>query len=121
MFLPMGELQGSKSTWIDIPVAADDPAASALLTHFLKENRFQFEQSRRFFSVPVAEADRMQERVDLWAFHHEMPPDDRVDHSLDGALRQLGEIVLLAIAAARADVAPNVLPASGIDLTRNQA
>ncbi len=115
----MGQFDRSSASWIDIPVAANDPAGSALLTQFLNENHFSFEQSRRFFSVPVSEADRLEGRVDLWAFRHEMPPDERVEHSLDGKLRELGEIVLLAIAAAKADVAPNSVPATGIDLTRN--
>lgn len=106
--------------WIDIPVPADNPAGSALLTQFLKENRFPFEQSRRFFSLPSSEADRLEERVDLWAFRHEMPEDPRVEASLDGTLRGLGEIVLLAIAAAKANVAPNSLPATQIDLTRTE-
>ena len=107
--------------WIDIPVLAQDPAESALLTHFLKENGFRFEQSRRFFSVPASEADRLAERVNLWAFHHEMPEDTRVVSSLDATLTALGEVVLLAIAAARANVAPNAHPATGIDLTRSDS
>ena len=103
--------------WIDIPIPADDPAGSALLSQYLKSTHFPSQQSHRFFSVPALEADRLEQRVDLWAFHHEMPTDDRVENSLDGTLRELGEIVLLAIAAAKANVAPNDLPAAGIDLT----
>ena len=114
----MAEDARDTAMWINIPVPADDPAGSALLTQFLKENRFPFEQSRRFFSVPSAEADRLEERVDLWAFRQEMPEDERVHSSLDGTLRTLGEIVLLAISAAKANVAPNSMPATGIDLTR---
>ena len=115
----MGQFDRSSASWIDIPVSANDPAGSALLTHFLNENHFPFEQSRRFFSIPVSAADRLESRVDVWAFRHEMPPDYRVEQSLDGKLRELGEIVLLAIAAAKANVAPNDVPAAGIDLTRN--
>ncbi|MFW2381571.1 MAG: hypothetical protein ACN4GZ_07420 [Acidimicrobiales bacterium] len=107
--------------WIDIPVSANEPAEAALLVQFLKTNRFPFQQSHRFFSVPSLEAERLEQRVDLWAFHHEMPPDERVEASLDGTLRRLGEIVLLAVAAAKANVAPNSLPAAGIDLTARQA
>ncbi len=106
--------------WIDIPVLAQDPAESALLTHFLTENSFRFQQSRRFFSVPIEDADRLEERVNLWAFNHEMPPDTRVEDSLDATLSMIGEVVLLAIAAAKANVSPNPIPAAGIDLTRNE-
>jgi hypothetical protein len=106
--------------WIDIPISASEPVEAALLANFLNANDFPFQQSHRFFSVPGLEAARLEERVDLWAFHHEMPPDDRVDSSLDGTLRRLGEIVLLAIAAAKANVAPDTLPAAGIDLTAPQ-
>ncbi len=106
--------------WIDIPVSAAEPAEAALLVQFLKANKFPFQQSHRFFSVPSLEAERLEQRVDLWAFRHEMPPDERVEHSLDGTLRRLGEIVLLAVAAARANVAPNTIPAAGIDLTKRQ-
>jgi hypothetical protein len=110
------EVRGT-AMWIDIPVSASEPAEAALLVQFLNSNSFPFQQSHRFFSVPSHEAERLEERVDLWAFHHEMPPDDRIESSLDGALRRLGEIVLLAIAAAKANVAPDDLPAAGIDLT----
>ena len=117
----MAEDARDTAMWIDIPVPADDPVGSALLTQFLKANRFPFDQSRRFFSVPSSEADRLEERVDLWAFQHKMPEDERVDTSLDGTLRVLGEVVLLAVAAAKANVAPSSMPATGIDLTRDMS
>ena len=107
----------SGAKWIDIPVSADQPAEAALLRHFLVENKFEFEQSRRFFSVPASEAGRLEERCELWAFKHEMPPDERIEHSLDGTLRMIGEVVMLAISAAKASVGATDLPATGIDLT----
>ncbi|MBT8240114.1 MAG: hypothetical protein KJN63_02685 [Acidimicrobiia bacterium] len=113
----MSEETHDIAMWIDIPVSMADPVDAALLSQFLQANNFPFQQSARFFSVPGSEAERLEERVDLWAFHHEMPPDDRVEDSLDGTLRRLGEVVMLAIAAANANVSDRTLPASGIDLT----
>ncbi len=115
----MGDETPLNASWIDIPVQADDVVGSALLAQFLKENDFPFEQSARFFSVPAHEADRLAQRTEVWAFRPEMPPDERVADSLDAALRRLGEVVMLAIAAARANIAPNSSPAAGIDLTRS--
>lgn len=106
--------------WIDIPVPADDVVGAALLAQFLKEQRFPYEQSARFFSVPAGHAERLAERTEIWAFRPSMPADERVADSLDSTLRRLGEIIMLAVAATRANVAPNSAPAAGIDLTRSE-
>lgn len=113
----MAENAHQSAAWVDIPVAAIDPVSTALLKNFLNENGFAYELSHRFFSVPIDEVERLEERVTAWAMRPALPPDPRVTYSLDETLRDLGEVVLLAISAAKANVAPNYAPAAGIDLT----
>jgi hypothetical protein len=83
--------------WIDIPVSADEPVQVALLKHFLGENDFAFEESRRFISVFAEDAPRLSSCIEIWAFHPEPLNDDRHLDSLAGTLRELGHRVLNSV------------------------
>lgn len=84
-------------TWVDIPVSSDEPVQVALLKHFLTEHGFGFEESRRFISVPAAESARLAHAIDVWAFHQDLPDDDRHIDTLSATLRDLGHRVMGAI------------------------
>lgn len=84
-------------TWIDIPISSDGPVQAALLKHFLTDHAFAFEESRRFISIPADEATRLAAAIEIWAFHPELPDDDRHVDTLAAILRDLGHQVLNAI------------------------
>ena len=84
-------------TWLDIPVSADEPVQVALLKHFLTENKFGFEESRRFISVPANEAERLGKAIEIWAFHQDLPDDVRHVDTLGATLRDLGHRVMSAL------------------------
>ncbi len=84
-------------TWLDIQVSSDEPVQVALLKHFLTENQFGFEESRRFISVPASEAERLAKAIEIWAFHQDLPDDDRHVDTLGRTLRDLGHRVMGAI------------------------
>jgi len=100
----------AESTWIDVPLSADEPVRVALFRHFLNERSFDFEESRRFISIRVDEADAIATAVRPWAFDHDMPDDPRVHDSLAYTLSGVGTVVLAAIEEHRTGVTANVKP-----------
>lgn len=85
------------TAWIDIAVSSDEPVKVALLAHFLAENDFEYEESRRFVSLRSDELERLEQSITVWAFTQEMPDDDRHHDSLATTLREIGHAVLNAI------------------------
>lgn len=108
----------SEISWIDIPIAADEPVLVALFRHFLIERGLQFEESRRFVSVLVADAEQIETAITPWAFQHDMPEDPRVHDSLAHTLRRIGTHVVDAIEAHRSTAGATrpTGDGSGIDL-----
>ncbi len=90
----------SPSPWVDIPVSADQPAEVALLCHFLADRGVAFEASRRFVTVAADDAVRLVPHLEIWAFHHDLPDDDRHSDSLAATQRRVGTVVLDAIETA---------------------
>ncbi len=90
-------LDTSESSWIDIPVSADEPVKVALFTNFLTERDITYEESRRFVSIPSSHADDLAQAIDAWAFVHDLPDDDRHHDSLASTLREIGNTVVAAI------------------------
>ncbi|MEZ5340432.1 MAG: hypothetical protein R2706_03000 [Acidimicrobiales bacterium] len=87
--------------WIDIAISADEPAKVALLCHFLSANEMEFEQSRRFISVPARHSEELIERIYHWSFHNDLIDDDRHRDSLAETMRQIGTAVMAAIVMER--------------------
>lgn len=85
------------SSWIDIAVASEEPVKVALLTNFLTERDIEFEQSRRFVSVPAHYSEQLEEAIEVWAFTQDLPEDDRHHDSLAATLRHIGNAVLNAV------------------------
>jgi hypothetical protein len=95
---------GPAEEWIDIGVSSSEPVKAALLRHFLFDNGFEFEESRRFFSVPQRHAGRLEQAIRVWAFRQDLPDDERHLDTLPSTLREIGQVTLDAIAAAGASV-----------------
>ncbi len=83
--------------WIDIDVTSDQPVEAALLRHFLLDNGFEVEETRRFISVPAAEHARLSEAVQIWTVSGDLPEDSRQVDSLSATLRDLSFRVQHAI------------------------
>ncbi|MGH1504915.1 MAG: hypothetical protein ACRBI6_15270 [Acidimicrobiales bacterium] len=100
-----GEIDGpaaatSPSPWVDIPVSADQPAEVALLCHFLSDRGVAYETSRRFVTLSADAAVDLVGDLEIWAFHHDLPDDDRHSDSLAATQRRVGSAVLQAIETA---------------------
>lgn len=102
--------------WVDIPIGNDEPVKAALLRHFLLEHDFEFEESRRFISVQAEESRRLAETVNLWAFHQDLPDDDRHIDTLSATLREIGDCVLSAVHVAHNSILPRTVAPPALDL-----
>lgn len=87
--------------WIDIPVGSDQPVRAALLRTFLRERRFEFEESRRFISIRMADADAIESAIQTWAYRQDLPDDFRHLDTLLTTLNAVGDAALSAIDAMR--------------------
>lgn len=85
--------------WIDIPVGSDQPVRAALLRNFLRERRFEFEESRRFISIRVADAEAVEAAMRSWAYRQDLPDDHRHLDTLTATLNEVGDAALNAIRA----------------------
>ena len=90
-------LEAPESSWIDVPISADEPVKVALFTNFLTERGIDYEESRRFVSIPSADVDQLLGSIDAWAFVHDLPEDDRHHDSLASTLREIGNTVIAAV------------------------
>ncbi len=86
--------------WIDLPIAADQPAKTALIRTFLADRSFRFEESRRFVSVLAADAAAIEAALAVWAYQDQLPPDHRHLDTLTSTLQQIGDAAIAAIRAA---------------------
>ncbi len=94
----------AEPTWIDVPLSADEPARVALFRHFLHERDFPFEESRRFISIRIEDADAIARAIRPWGFEHDMPEDPRVLDSLAHTMQGVSATVLETIEAQRSSV-----------------
>jgi hypothetical protein len=106
----------SEQLWIDIALSSDEPVKVALLRHFLTERQFAFEESRRFVSIRAEDAARLASAIELWAFHHDLPDDDRHLDTLQSTLREIGDAVLTALHVAHHSALPRVVAPPAFDL-----
>ncbi len=90
---------GPTEEWIDIAISSSEPVKAALLRHFLLDNDFEFEESRRFFSLPQRQAARLEQAMLVWAFRQDLPEDERHLDTLPSTLRAIGQATLDGIAA----------------------
>lgn len=95
----MAPARDGSPDWVDIPVSADQPVEVALLCYFLSFHGVTYEASRRFVSVPADDAVALVPEIEIWAFDHDLPDDDRHSDSLAATQRRLGGVVLDAIEA----------------------
>lgn len=86
--------------WIDIAVGSDQPVRAALLRTFLRERGFEFDESRRFVSIRMADADAVEAAIRSWAYRQDLPDDDRHLDTLTATLNEVGDAALAAIRAA---------------------
>ena len=99
-----------REQWIDIPVGSDEPVKAALLRSFLTERHFTFEESRRFISVPASSATAIAQAISIWAFHQELPDDDRHLDTLSSTLRDIGTATLDALHRGAGTPYPRTIP-----------
>ncbi len=101
--------------WIDVPISPDEPVKIALLTAFLADQGMEFEQSRRFISIPSKYAEDLVERINLWGIKNGLLNDERHADSLRNAQREIATAVMSAIVADYPSVPP-LQGLAGIDL-----
>lgn len=108
-------MDSPSTSWIDVPVSPDEPAKVALLCGFLADQEMDFEQSRRFISIPAKYTEDLIERIHLWGLRNGLIDDDRHTESLRTAQREVATAVMSAIVADYPAVPP-IQGLSGIDL-----
>jgi hypothetical protein len=106
----------SPQSWIDVALSSEEPVKVALLRHFLTEHGFEFEESHRFVSVRGEHAERLAQEIDLWAFHHDLPNDDRHLDTLQSTLREIGDAVMSAVYLAHDSALPRTTAPPALDL-----
>ncbi len=84
----------SNKDWINLQLRADEPAHCALFKHFLNERGFAFTETPNHIAVRSSDAEKIAEAVHDWAFHPDMPDDERASDTLNALLRHIGSIVL---------------------------
>lgn len=93
--------------WIDIPVSASEPGKAAMLRSLLDDLDIAYDESRRFISIPIADADQLEAAVMVWLNADYDIDDDRHLDTLYSTIRALADVVLVAIFDGRP--APNEL------------
>ena len=86
----------------------------ALLCHFLADRGVAYEASRRFVTLSADDAVDLVVDLQIWAFHHDLPDDDRHSDSLAATQRRVGTAVLDAIETATGVKPPTVTPTPAV-------
>lgn len=85
-----------RTSWIGVPLAADEPARAALFRTFLTQRNFRFEESDSAIAIAVDEATAIATAIRPWA-EPDMPDDPRTFDSLTLTLMSVRDTVLSAI------------------------